>query len=116
MIRDEIPPGRKFRDVEDIQREVIDKLNAVTKKVGLPDYFTHNGLDKPKYLSVVCTGCKHCNYLWFNKIESADGKTQLSYKYPPYGINLHNDLKRHLPENIKAKAAQKGIKTKAKRM
>lgn len=31
LIRDEIPPGRKFRDVEDLQREVIDKLNAVTK-------------------------------------------------------------------------------------
>ena len=31
LIRDEIPPGSKFRDVEDLQREVIDKLNAVTK-------------------------------------------------------------------------------------
>lgn len=73
MIQGQIPPGRKFRDVDELQREVVDKLNAVTNKVGLPDYFSHNGLDKPMYLSVVCTGCTYSNYLWFKKIESHDG-------------------------------------------
>jgi len=31
MIQSQIPPGRKFRDVDELQREVVDKLNAVTK-------------------------------------------------------------------------------------
>jgi len=31
MIKSQIPPGRKFRDVDELQREVVDKLNAVTR-------------------------------------------------------------------------------------
>ena len=115
MIRDEIPPGRVFRGVDELQRQVIDKLNAITQRAGLPDYFTHNGLDKPKYLSIVCTGCPNSNYLWFKKTECMDGTIQLSYVRPPYGINMHRVLERHLPKNIKANA-RKGRQRKAKHM
>ena len=42
-----IDPPRLFTGIDEFQREVVDKLNAVTKELGLPDYFSHNGLDKP---------------------------------------------------------------------
>ena len=65
----------------------------------------------------MCTGCKHSNYLWFDKKESADGTILLSFNRPPYGINMHNvcNVESHLPENIRAKAP-KGRQTKAKHM
>jgi hypothetical protein len=63
IIESQLPVGRTFRDVAELQREVVDKLNAVTQKASLPDYFSHNGLEKPTYLSVLCAGCKLPYYL-----------------------------------------------------
>jgi hypothetical protein len=72
MVRDEIGPLRLFTGIDEFQREVVDKLNAVTKELGLPDYFSHNGNHKMQhkgkpmtYLSLQCTGCQHLYTVWF---------------------------------------------------
>ena len=88
---------------------MVDKLNSFTKRLGLPHFFEHNGLEKPKYLSVKCRGCEHSSYLWFDKKETKDtGETILTYSRTPYGINMHGNVTGHLPNRLKKLCDRKG--------
>ena len=81
----------------------------------IPHYFDHNGLEKPKYLSVRCKGCEHSSYLWFEKSGPEDpDQVTLTFKRPPYGINMHKELRRHLPKNLKSLLTKKRGPTKSK--
>ena len=100
FVRDELP-NRQYCGVEELQREVVDKLNSFTEREGLPHFFEHNGLEKPKYLSVKCRGCEHSSYLWFEKLTSPTGETILKFVRAPYGINMHKNISGHLPRNLK---------------
>jgi hypothetical protein len=44
-IKKHLYSGRMFRDVGEIQHDVVDKLNTISQMAGLPKYFSHNGLD-----------------------------------------------------------------------
>ncbi len=112
FVRDEVPK-RKFSGVEELQREVVDKLNAITSRLGIPHFFEHNGLEKPKYLSVKCRGCEHSSYLWFEKDILPTGETILQFVRPPYGINMHRNVNRHLPSKLKTHLRER-VQSKSK--
>lgn len=109
------PRPRVLTGFDQLQREVVDKLNSVTKDLGLPDYFSHNGFDKQTSdrISVLCTGCKPHEYITFTKSLSQNGTILLTYQGPAHGLARHSlkNLKAHITINPEAEAL-KGRKQK----
>ena len=82
-----------FVGIKQFEEEVVERLNAITRKHGVHYLMYQNfSRDSPKYLSLICRGCKHKCLLWFTK----DSNDKFTYSRPPYGLLMHHNLNSHV--------------------
>lgn len=73
---------------------MIDKLNEIARQSDVKGFFTHNGKDGNKYISLKCQGCEHAAYAWFDyKLDPITGEIrEITFNRFPYGVGMHSNV------------------------
>ncbi|TNV80788.1 hypothetical protein FGO68_gene17112 [Halteria grandinella] len=95
FLKDLFSQKHVYPDLPSFEANVLDRLNQISANEGVKSFFTTNGREGNKYVSLKCSGCKQGTYVWFTQVKGPEGPQKITFCRYPYGHSMHLDTSTH---------------------